>query len=138
LKRVLLDCDVVLDVLLKRQPFVLTSAQVLDAVVTAKIEGYLAGHAVTNIYYILRRQIGREAAHQELNKLLQHLRIVSVTDAVIRAALQNSMSDFEDAVASEAAVAAGLDLIVTRNLTDFAASSISALLPNDLLKMLSE
>jgi sulfur transfer protein SufE len=61
-----------------------------------------------------------------------------VTDAVIRAALQNSMSDFEDAVASEAAVAAGLDLIVTRNLTDFAASSISALLPNDLLEMLSE
>jgi hypothetical protein len=55
LKRVLLDCDVVLDVLLKRPPFVLTSAQVLDAVVTAKIEGYLAGHAVTNIYYILRR-----------------------------------------------------------------------------------
>ncbi len=138
MKRVLLDCDVVLDVLLKRQPFVLTSAQVLDAIVTSKIEGYLAGHAVTNIYYILRRQIGREAAHQELSKLLQNLRIVSVTDAVIRAALQSSMSDFEDAVASEAAIAAGLDLIVTRNLTDFAASSISALLPNDLLKMLSQ
>jgi len=138
LKRVLLDCDVVLDVLLKRQPFVLTSAQVLDAVVTTKIEGYLAGHAVTNIYYILRRQLGRETAYQELSKLLQHLRIVSITDAVIRAALQSAMSDLEDAVASEAAKAAGLDLIVTRNLTAFVASSVPALLPNDLLKMLSE
>ncbi|PSN17171.1 hypothetical protein C7271_19140 [filamentous cyanobacterium CCP5] len=56
MKQVLLDCDVLLDVLLKRQPFVLDSAQVLDAVATVKIEGYLAGHAVTNIYYILRRQ----------------------------------------------------------------------------------
>ena len=128
----------VLDVLLKRQPFVLTSAQVLDAVVTAKIAGYLAGHAVTNIYYVLRRQMGRESAHRELSKLLQPLRVASVTDAVIRAALQNSMGDLEDAVASEAAKAAGLDLIVTRNLTDFAASPISALLPHDLLEMLSQ
>jgi len=82
--------------------------------------------------------LGRETAHQELSKLLQDLRIVSITDAVIRAALQSAMSDLEDAVASEAAKAAGLDLIVTRNLTDFVASSVPALLPNDLLKMLSE
>ena len=138
MKRVLFDCDVVLDVLLKRQPFFLTSAQVLDAVVTEKIEGYLAGHAVTNIYYMLRRQRGRELAHQELSKLLQHLLVVIVTDAVIRAALQSAMSDFEDAVASEAAKAAGLDLVVTRNFTDFATSPIPALSPNDLLKMLCE
>jgi predicted nucleic acid-binding protein len=138
LKRVLLDCDVILDVLLNRQPFVLSSAQVLDAVATAKINGYLAGHAVTNIYYLLRRQLGRDAAQQGLSRLLQRLQVVSITDDVIRAALRSSMRDFEDAVAVEAAKAAGLDLIVTRNLSDFAAASIPVLLPRDLLRQLAE
>jgi hypothetical protein len=52
--------------------------------------------------------------------------------------LRSSIRDFEDAVAVEAAKAADLDLIVTRNLSDFAAASIPVLLPRDLLRQLAE
>ncbi|RZM75225.1 PIN domain-containing protein [Leptolyngbya iicbica] len=138
MRRVLLDCDVILDVFLTRQPFVLNSAQVLDAAATAKVEGCLAGHAVTNIYYILRRQLGRDATHQALRKLLERLRVASITDEVVKAALQSPMSDFEDAVTVEAAKAAGIDSTVTRNLPDFAAASILVLPPEGLLEQLAE
>ncbi len=58
-----------------------------------------------------------------------------MTDEVIRAALQSSMSDFEDAVTSEAANAAGVEVIVTRNKPDFVASAIPAVLSEVFLAM---
>ncbi|WP_432813429.1 PIN domain-containing protein [Pantanalinema sp. GBBB05] len=88
-----------------------------------------------HIFYILRRQVGSEAAHELLSRLLQHLQVANVTDEVIRAALQSSMTDFEDAVTSEAANAAGLEVIVTRNTPDFVGSVIPAVLPEELLAM---
>ena len=133
MKRVLFDSDVLLDVLAQRQPFVIASAQALNMVTQTKIQGYVSGHAVTNIFYILRRQVGSEIARDALSRLLIHIQVASVTDAVIRAALQNSMTDFEDAVTSEAANAVGVEVIVTRNKSDFAASLVPAMLPDEFL-----
>jgi len=135
LRRVLFDSDVLLDVLAQRQPFVATSAQALNRVTRPQVQGYVAGHAVTNIFYILRRQVGGEAARELLSRLLQQLQIANVTDKVIRAALQSSLTDFEDAVTSEAANAAGVEVIVTRNTSDFVASTIPAVLPEAFLAM---
>lgn len=132
------DSDVLLDVLAQRQPFVVTSAQALNTVTQPQVQGYVSGHAVTNIFYILRRQVGGETARELLSRLLQHLQIANVTDEVIRAALQSSMADFEDAVTSEAANATGVEIIVTRNIPDFATSAIPAVLPEEFLAMLSE
>ena len=133
MRRVLFDSDVLLDVLAQRQPFVTASAQALNMVAQPQVQGYVSGHAVTNIFYILRRQVGSETAHELLSRLLQNLHVASVTDEVIRAALQSSMTDFEDAVTSEAANAAGVEVIVTRNTSDFATSSIPAVLPEEFL-----
>lgn len=119
MKRVLFDSDVLLDVLAQRQPFVIASARALNTVKQKQIQGYVSGHAVTNIFYILRRQIGNLAAREMLSRLLQHIQVASVTDEIIRQALQTSITDFEDAVTSAAAVAAELEVIVTRNTSDF-------------------
>ncbi len=138
MRRVLFDSDVLLDVLAQRQPFVVISAQALNMVTQPQVQGYVSGHAVTNIFYILRRQVGSETARELLSRLLQNLQIANVTDEVVRAALQSSMTDFEDAVTSEAANATGVEIIVTRNTSDFVASTIPAVLPEEFLAMLPE
>ena len=138
MKRVLFDSDVLLDVLAQRQPFVIASAQALNTVTQEQVQGYVSGHAVTNIFYILRRQIGSEAARELLSRLLQRIQVASVTDEVIRQALQSSIADFEDAVTSAAANAAGLEMIVTRNTSDFVTSSVPAIMPEEFLATLSE
>ena len=135
MRHVLFDSDVLLDVLAQRQPFVVDSAQSLNIAVKPQVQGYVSGHAVTNIFYILRRQVGSEKARELLSKLLQYLEVASVTDIVIKAALKSSITDFEDAVTSEAANAAGVEVIVTRNKSDFTASAIPALLPDEFLAM---
>lgn len=138
MRRILFDSDVLLDVLARRQPFIIASAQALNTVTQLQAQGYVAGHAMTNIFYILRRQVGSEIARDLLSRLLQHLQIASVTDDVIRAALQSSITDFEDAVTSEAANAAGVEVIVTRNRPDFVASVVPAILPEEFLATLLE
>ena len=102
MKRVLFDSDVLLDVLAQCQPFVIDSVKALNTVTKRQVEGYVSGHAVTNIFYILRRQIKNESAKKLISTLLQRLQVASVTDEVIRAALQSSILDFEDAVTTEA------------------------------------
>lgn len=129
------NSDVLLDVLAQRQPFIVASAQALNNVTQPQVQGYVSGHAVTNIFYILRRQVGSETAKELLSRLLQHLQIANVTDEVIRAALQSPITDFEDAVTSEAGNAAGVEIIVTRNTSDFVASTIPAVLPEEFLAM---
>lgn len=129
------DSDVLIDVLAQRQPFVIASAQALDKVTRPQVQGYVSGHAVTNIFYILRRQANVQIARELLSRLLQHIQIASVTDSIIRAALQNPITDFEDAVTSEAANAVGVEVIVTRNKSDFAASPVPAVLPEEFLAM---
>ncbi|MBN3874240.1 MAG: PIN domain-containing protein [Nostoc sp. JL33] len=138
MKRVLFDSDVLLDILAQRQPFIVASAQALNTVMQNQVQGYVSGHAVTNIFYILRRQVGNEVARELLAKLLQHLQVASVTDEVIRQALNSPIKDFEDAVTSAAALTASLEIIVTRNTPDFVASLVPAMLPDEFLTRLSE
>lgn len=50
---------------------------------------------------------------------MQRIQVASVTNEVIQAALKSAITDFEDAVTSEAANAADVEIIVTRNISDF-------------------
>lgn len=136
MKRVLFDSDVLLDILAQREPFDVASARALNTVMQNQVQGYVSGHAVTNIFYILRRKVGNEVACELLAKLLQHLQVASVTDEVIRQALNSPIKDFEDAVTSAAALTAGLEIIVTRNTPDFVASLVPPMLPDEFLTTL--
>lgn len=138
MKRVLFDTDVLLDILAQRQPFVVASAQALNTVMTKQVQGFVSGHGVTNIFYILRRQIGNEVARKLIENLLLHIQIASVTDTVIHQALRSSIKDFEDAVTVAAAINANLEIIITRNKSDFILSPLPVMLPEEFLEILSE
>jgi len=129
MKRVLYDINVLLDVLLKREPFLADSASALDAVGQGQVEGYIAGHAVTTLFYLLQRELGMAKSRQVLAGLLTKMRVAPVTDAGIRQALNNSFKDFEDGVTYAAAQEAEVSVIVTRNVSDFTKGIIPAVLP---------
>lgn len=129
MKRVLFDTNVLLDVLLRREPHFSASAAALDAVGQGTVEGYIAGHAVTTLAYLLERQLGSKKSRAVLFDLLSRMRVAPVTDAAIRQACNSPLNDFEDAVCHAAALEAGASLIVTRNIADFAKAEIPAVLP---------
>src|SRR5258708_39660025 len=98
MKRVLFDTNVVLDVLLDRQPYADASATAWAAVETGNAEGMLAAHAVTTIHYLIRKEIGAIKAKRIVSAILRVFGIAAVAGAVVQEALQLPLSDFEDAV----------------------------------------
>ncbi len=133
--RVLLDTNVLMDVLLERQPFVDESAKVMDQVVRGAVTGLIGATTVTTIFYLARREIGAKEAMRHIQKLLNLCEVASVTRSVLDAATTSNAPDFEDAVLAEAAHQAGAQAIITRNLKDFAHSPVRAYTPRQWLAM---
>jgi predicted nucleic acid-binding protein len=135
-RRLLLDTNVVLDVLLDRRPHVTASAAVCAAVENGKAEGLLAAHAVTTIHYLLSRQLGEAGARQSLRALLKLFGVAPVDGNVLQQAIQSSEQDFGDSVTAAAAHASGCHLIVTRDPKGFRRSSVPTLNPAQALPLL--
>ena len=133
--KILLGTNVVLDVLLARQPFMQDS---LDAMKKAINDGhilYLSASAVTDVFYILRKATGSKTdAISHLRNLLSIVSVAEVNESCILNALSSKMKDYEDAVADETAVFSSIDLILTRNIKDFKASKTATMTPAEYLK----
>ncbi len=132
-QRVLYDTNVVLDVLLARQPFLAASAAALDLAGDGRVDGFVAGHAVTTIAYLVQREKKRATVSAALLQLLSKLRVAATTDSSIRLALAMDLDDFEDCVTVASAQEAGCELIVTRNVQHFRRALVRAVLPEALV-----
>src|SRR5215813_3259858 len=115
MKRVLADVNVVLDVLLDREPYAKASAALWALVETRMVEGLLAAHAVTTIHYLVRKEQGTASARKTIARMLRVFGIAAVDKDVLADALDLPGADFEDAITASAARLAGCDLIVTRD-----------------------
>ncbi len=138
MKRILFDTNVVLDVLLDRQPYVEASAAAWAAVETGISEGMLAAHAVTTIHYLVRKEMGNIKARRIVSAILRVFGVATVDGAVVQEALQLPLSDFEDAVTAAAARLAGCECIVTRDPKGFRGSPVRALTPEAVTPLLDK
>ena len=124
--KVLVDTDVVLDVLLDRDPFAEGSRQLWAAIERGAAHGFLAAHTLTTVHYLVRQSKGTRVARDVVSLLLQVFGVATVDEGVLNRAVQLGFTDFEDAVSSAAAEGAGCDLIATRNTKDFKRSPVVA------------
>ena len=137
MKAILFDTNVVLDVLLDRQPHAQASAAAWAAVESGLSKGMPAAHAVTTIQYLARKEIGTIKARRIVSSILRVFAVAPVDSAVVHEALQLPFSDFEDAVTAAAARRAGCDYIVTRDPKGFRGSPVPALTPQALTPLLN-
>jgi predicted nucleic acid-binding protein len=135
--RVLFDTNVVLDVLLEREPHTLAAAKLFALVDNGRIEGSICTTTATTIYYIAAKSFGAKRARAEIHALLGLFEVASVDRSVLDSALDIDFSDYEDAVVHEAARMSGADAIVTRDRDDFAGAAIPALDPCELLAVIA-
>jgi predicted nucleic acid-binding protein len=138
MKRVLFDTNVVLDILLDRQPYVEASAAAWAAVETGVAEGMLAAHAVTTIHYLVRKERGNAKARRIVSAILRVFGVAAVDAAVLQEALELPWPDFEDAVTAAAARTAGCEFIVTRDPKGFRGSPVRSLTPEAVTPLLGD
>lgn len=137
MKRILLDTNVVLDVLLDRAPHAAASAAVWAAIERRFAQGVLAAHAVTTIHYLARRELGAARAGRLVREVLSVFAVAAVDGKVLDVALGLGLADFEDAVTAAAARAAGCDAIVSRDPKGFRKAGVTCLLPEACVALLA-
>ncbi len=129
MKRVLLDVNVVLDVLLDRQPFAEPSSEVWAAIERGEAEGLLSAHAMTTLHYLNAKAVGVRMATETTDALLSVFGVAPVDEAVLRSAVSLEWKDFEDAVTAAGARRAKCDAVITRNPRDFKGAPVRILTP---------
>lgn len=134
--KVLLDTNVIVDVALERQPYFSDSETVLSLVEQGQIEGYISASTFSDLYYIIRKDKGRNLTLEFLSEIFTFCRVATVDRAAINMALTTNFRDFEDAIQYSSAVVNNLEAIVTRNPQDFPVTTLRILTPQQLIQAL--
>ena len=128
------DTNVLLDVLLQREPFYEDSARVWTLAELSRLEGYVSALSFPNIFYVLHKMRNRRDAARAVRTMLGIFSAVACNGDVIRQAIDSDLPDFEDAVQYFSALHAGADCILSRNAGDFPRrSAVPVLSPAELL-----
>jgi len=140
MKDIVIDTDVLMDFFLNREPFADAAAKVMSLCESGVINGYITPVIYSNLYYLLRRFSDRETVIGKLRQLFFITQVLVIDKQVILSALNSdSVTDFEDALQNYAIERSkNVRIIVTRNVKDFRKSNISALTPEDFLKLRSQ
>ena len=135
--KVLLDTNVVLDVLLDREPYAASASQLFSRVENGELVGAICATTVTTIHYLTTKALDAQQALENVKKLLHLFEIAAVNRAVLEAALEAGFVDFEDAVIDASARHTDAVAIVTRNGADFAQAQLPIYSPDELLVILA-
>jgi predicted nucleic acid-binding protein len=132
----LIDTNVILDYLINREPFADGARRVLHCCVEKQVQGHIAAHSITNMFYILRKHFSPAVRRKMLSDLCELVGICGVQKPQIINALTNEeFDDLEDCIQMECAKSIQADYIVTRNVKDFAHSPIPAIPPDEFLRI---
>ena len=133
---VLVDINILLDVLQKREPFFETSARLLSLIEIGKVKGFVASHSITTLFYLIKKDRSTTEARTIITTLLQFMKVAAVSHSTIEQALNLDYRDFEDAVQMISAVQCKADCLITRNIKDYQPPLLSVLKPVDFLATL--
>ena len=132
--RLMIDTNILLDVLVKREPFYEASREVLRLCEEKKVQGFLSASAATDIFYLVRRHLhSTNSAYKCLGYVLDILKVLTVTNEDVIHAYTKKAHDFEDCLLAVCAASNKCDYIITRNKRDFEEFNIETLSPEELL-----
>jgi predicted nucleic acid-binding protein len=128
--RVLVDTNVIIDILSRREPFFEDSYRFIQLALWGRLEAFMSAGAVTDVYYIICRSLhNARKAREHIIGLGELVSFCDTTAGDIHTALSLSLADFEDAVIAAIAKREKADYIVTRNESDFGQSPVPAISP---------
>ena len=133
MKRVLLDTNIIIDLLAKREPFDRDTRKLFSFADKEKVYLFTSALSIANVSYVLLRKRKPEEAKQILRKLKLLVGILSLNEKVINLALNdNEFNEFEDGLQYYSALENNIEIIVTRNQKDFNHSKLPVMTARQL------
>lgn len=133
--RILIDTNIVIDLLAKREQFYLNAQQIFTLSDLKKVKLYVSSLTFANTYYVLSQSLKISDARKILRRFKVLVEILPMNDKIIDLSLESDFKDFEDAIQYFTAIENKLDMILTRNIKDFKSSKLPVLSPPDYLNL---
>ena len=134
MKNLLIDTNIILDLLAKRQPFYDFAAELFSLADKKKIKLYTSSLSIINTNYILSKTLSEKEAREILRKFRILVKILPCDEKIIDLGLNSHFKDFEDSVQYFTATENNINGIITRNLKDFKSSQIPVMTAEEFLK----
>jgi predicted nucleic acid-binding protein len=131
MKTVFVDTNIVLDVLLLNEGLWQESRRILKLAEYRYIRACVSASSMTDIFYVVAKNLSMPNARSAIEKLLQIFEIVSVGKEDLEGALSIPILDFEDALQMWCAKKIGADVLITRDVEGFAGTDIKVASPNE-------
>jgi len=131
--KILVDTNIVLDLLARRESFYLEAQELFTLSDKKKVKLFVSSLTFANTYYVLSQNLKIENTKKILRKFKLLVSILPMDDKIIDLSLDSDFKDFEDAIQYNTALENNLNLIITRNLKDFKQSVLPVLTARDYL-----
>ena len=134
MKRILIDTNIVIDLLSKREKFYSEAATLFTQADRNEVELTISSLTFANTNYILSKLKSAKEAREILRKFKVLVEVLSLDDKITELALSDeSFSDFEDGLQYYSAIENDIDIIITRNKKDFKNSKLPVLTAKEYL-----
>jgi len=135
MKKLLIDTNIVIDLLAKRDPDYADAAQIFSLCDKKQIQLSVSALTVANTNYLLSKLKPHNEVKSILRKFKLLVDVLSLDDKVISLALNDKdFKDFEDGFQYFSAIENDQDIIITRNLKDYKKSKIPTMTAEQFLK----
>jgi len=122
--KVFYDTNVLLDILLKREPFYFASFRSLNSSLSNITDGAISAISVSDIFYISRKMTNTSII-KFFTFIRSKIEIAPTDGNSIDQSLISNFRDMEDAIQYYTAVSWGATHLLTRNVSDFSTANMS-------------
>lgn len=129
-----IDCNILLDWLLDREPFSSYSAKIIELIETRKILGLVSPLTLANTYYVISKELNKKIADEFILDSLRIFSVPGISLKNVKEAVANKFRDFEDDIHTSIAAENNVDFLITRNKKDFKSDQFKVLDAEEFLK----
>lgn len=116
MKKIFLDTNILIDLIVERQPHLTTLQETLPYLNPSQI--YLSTLSIHIIYYVLKIKKDSKL-DKRVQTVCSKINLVPLTPSITLQAINTYLTDFEDTLQYYSALDQDCDYILTRNIRDF-------------------
>ena len=129
----------IIDALTSREPWNKNAEAIFIMAANHMMDMYITASSATDSYYLVRKHLhSADSTKQVMGKLYSLVGILSVSGDECVDALASPVNDYEDAIVERVSAKADMDYIITRNLKDYQQGIVKAILPDNLISLMTE
>ena len=137
--RIFIDTNILLDLMLRREPFYAKAQLIYQLGVWGDVELFVSDLTIVNCMCIaMRQKVALDNIYDFMQEMRKHIFISGIGEEVIDKAINAKSKDFEDIVQYYSAQNCNADYVVTRNKNDFPNDIIPVIEPEDMVGMFYE